>query len=63
MNSNFDMWYNLKLFFSNMFSLMMYYVLLVVGIIVVGYISLFIINLVLTWNKVIGIIVVYLVRS
>jgi len=59
MNSNFDMWYNLKLFFSNMFSLMMYYVLLVVGIIVVGYISLFIINLVLTWNKVISIIVVY----
>jgi hypothetical protein len=58
MNSNFDMWYNLKLFFSNMFSLMMYYVLLVVGIIVVGYISLFIINLVLTWNKVISIIVV-----
>ena len=58
MNSNFDMWYNLKLFFSNMFSLMMYYVLLVVGIIVVGYISLFIINLVLTWNKVISIIVI-----
>jgi len=59
MNSNFDMWYNLKLFFSNMFSLMMYYILLVVGIIVVGYLSLVIINLVLTWNKVIGIIVVY----
>ena len=48
MNSNFDMWYNLKLFFSNMFSLMMYYILLVVGIIVVGYLSIFIINLVLT---------------
>ena len=44
MNSNFDMWYNLKLFFSNMFSLMMYYILLVVGIVVVGYISLVIIN-------------------
>jgi hypothetical protein len=44
MNSNFDMWYNLKLFFSNMFSLMMYYILLVVGIIVVGYLSLVIIN-------------------
>ena len=44
MNSNFDVWYNLKLFFSNMFSLMMYYILLVVGIIVVGYLSLVIIN-------------------
>ena len=44
MNSNFDMWYNLKLFFSNMFSLMMYYVLLVMGIVVVGYLSLVIIN-------------------
>ena len=44
MNSNFDVWYNLKLFFSNMFSLMMYYILLVVGIVVVGYISLVIIN-------------------
>ena len=44
MNSNFDMWYNLKLFFSNMFSLMMYYILLVVGIVVVGYLSLVIIN-------------------
>jgi len=59
MNSNFDMWYNLKLFFSNMFSLMMYYILLVVGIIVVGYLSIFIINLVLTWNKELEIIVVY----
>ena len=44
MNSNFDVWYNLKLFFSNMFSLVMYYVLLVMGIIVVGYLSLVIIN-------------------
>ena len=44
MNSNFDVWYNLKLFFSNMFSLMMYYILLVVGIILVGYLSLVIIN-------------------
>lgn len=44
MNSNFDVWYNLKLFFSNMFSLMMYYILLVVGIVVVGYLSLVIIN-------------------
>ena len=44
MNSNFDVWYNLKLFFSNMFSLMMYYVLLVMGIVVVGYLSLVIIN-------------------
>ncbi len=44
MNSNFDMWYNLKLFFSNMFSLVMYYVLLVMGIILVGYLSLVIIN-------------------
>jgi len=59
MNSNFDMWYNLKLFFSNMFSLMMYYILLVVGIIVVGYLSIFIINLVLTWNKELEIKVLY----
>ena len=44
MNSNFDVWYNLKLFFSNMFSLVMYYVLLVMGIILVGYLSLVIIN-------------------
>ena len=44
MNSNFDMWYNLKLFFSNMFSLMMYYVLLVMGIVLLGYVSLLIIN-------------------
>ena len=44
MNSNFDMWYNLKLFFSNMFSLIMYYVLLVMGIMVVGYLSIGIIN-------------------
>lgn len=44
MNSNFDVWYNLKLFFSNMFSLIMYYVLLVMGIILVGYLSLVIIN-------------------
>ena len=44
MNSNFDVWYNLKLFFSNMFSLVMYYVLLVMGIVVVGYLSLVIIN-------------------
>lgn len=44
MNSNFDMWYNLKLFFSNMFSLIMYYVLLVMGIMLVGYLSIGIIN-------------------
>lgn len=44
MNSNFDVWYNLKLFFSNMFSLVMYYVLLVMGIILLGYLSLVIIN-------------------
>ena len=44
MNSNFDVWYNLKLFFSNMFSLVMYYVLLVMGIILLGYVSLLIIN-------------------
>ena len=44
MNSNFDVWYNLKLFFSNMFSLVMYYVLLVMGIVIVGYLSLVIIN-------------------
>ena len=44
MNSNFDVWYNLKLFFSNMFCLVMYYVLLVMGIILVGYLSLVIIN-------------------
>ena len=44
MNSNFDVWYNLKLFFSNMFSLVMYYVILVMGIILVGYLSLVIIN-------------------
>jgi hypothetical protein len=44
MNSNFDMWYNLKLFFSNMFSLIMYYVLLVMGIMLVGYLSLVVIN-------------------
>lgn len=46
MNSNFDVWYNLKLFFSNMFSLVMYYVLLVMGIVLLGYISLVIINLI-----------------
>ena len=44
MNSNFDVWYNLKLFFSNMFSLVMYYVLLVMGIVLLGYVSLLIIN-------------------
>ena len=44
MNSNFDMWYNLKLFFSNMFSLVMYYVLLVMGIMLVGIVSVWLIN-------------------
>ena len=45
MNSNFDVWYNLKLFFSNMFSLVMYYVLLVMGIVLLGYVSILLINL------------------
>ena len=45
MNSNFDMWYNLKLFFSNMLSLVMYYMMLVVGILLIGIVSVWLINL------------------
>jgi len=45
MNSNFDMWYNLKLFFSNMLSLVMYYMMLVVGILLIGVVSVWLINL------------------
>ena len=45
MNSNFDMWYNLKLFFSNMLSLIMYYMMLVVGILLIGIVSVWLINL------------------
>ena len=45
MNSNFDMWYNLKLFFSNMFSLMMYYGLMILSIVLIGIVSVWLINL------------------
>ena len=45
MNSNFDMWYNLKLFFSNMLSLIMYYGLMVVSIVLIGIVSVWLINL------------------
>lgn len=45
MNSNFDVWYNLKLFFSNMLSLVMYYMMLVVGILLIGIVSVWLINL------------------
>ena len=45
MNSNFDMWYNLKLFFSNMLSLMMYYMMMVVSILLIGIVSVWLINL------------------
>ena len=61
MNSRMDVWYNLKMFFGNMFSLMMYYVCMIMGIMVVGYISVFIMSwfVQLTLNKQVGIIVVY----
>lgn len=44
MNSRMDVWYNLKMFFGNMFSLMMYYVCMILGIMVVGYISVFVMS-------------------
>jgi len=40
----FNIFYNLKLFFSNMFSLGLYYVSLVMSIILLGYISIWLIN-------------------
>ena len=61
MNSRMDVWYNLKMFFGNMFSLMMYYVCMIMGIMVVGYISVFVMSwfVQLTLNQQFGIIVVY----
>ena len=50
MNSNFDMWYNLKLFFSNMLSLVMYYMMLVISILFIGILSVWLINLFFMWS-------------
>ena len=44
MNSRMDVWYNLKMFFGNMFSLMMYYVCMIMGIMVLGYIGVFVMS-------------------